>query len=124
MRRVRSKNTAPEMRVRRLAHALGYRYRLHASDLPGRPDLVFRGRRKVIFVHGCFWHRHPECPRAPMPKSPERREFWRQKFEENVRRDARQQRELRIAGWEVLVIWGCETEDREGLRRGLLAFLD
>ena len=112
------------MRVRRLAHSLGYRYRLHAPDLPGRPDLVFRGRRKVIFVHGCFWHRHPECPRARLPKSPERREFWRRKFEENVRRDARQQRELCAAGWDVLVIWGCETEDLEGLKRELQAFLD
>ena len=123
MRQVKSKNTEPEMRVRR-AHALGFRYRLHVPGLPGRPDLVFRGRKKVIFVHGCFWHRHPECPRARMPKSPERREFWRQKFEENARRDARHQRELRAAGWHVLVIWGCETEDLEGLKRELLAFLD
>ena len=104
--------------MRRLAHSLGYRYRLHA------PDLVFRGRRKVIFVRGCFWHRHSECPRARLPKSPERREFWRRKFEENVRRDARQQRELCATGWDVLVIWGCETEDLEGLKRELQAFLD
>lgn len=124
MQRVRSRNTGPEMRVRRVAHALGFRYRLHAPDLPGRPDLVFRNRRKVIFVHGCFWHRHPGCPRTRVPKSPERREFWREKFAQNVRRDARQQEELRAAGWEVLVLWECETEDPAHLERELLAFLD
>jgi DNA mismatch endonuclease (patch repair protein) len=124
MQRVRSKDTGPEMRVRRLAHALGFRHRLHAADLPGRPDLVFRSRRKVIFVHGCFWHRHPQCPRASTPKSPERREFWRHKFEETVRRDSRQQRELQTAGWEVLVLWECETDDSERLKRTLRAFLD
>lgn len=111
------------MRVRRVAHALGFRYRLHAPDLPGRPDLVFRTRRKVIFVHGCFWHRHPGCPRTRMPKSPERREFWRQKFAQNVQRDARQQQELRAAGWDVLVLWECETEDPDQLKRELLTFL-
>lgn len=104
---VRSKNTKPELRVRKLVHSLGYRYRLHARDLPGHPDLVFRGRRKVIFVHGCFWHRH-NCPLGNrLPKS--RVEFWQAKLEGNRKRDRRNQRKLRKAGWSVMVIWECQT---------------
>ena len=124
MRRVRSKDTKPEMRVRRLGHGLGYRYRLHAGDLPGRPDLVFRPRRKVIFVHGCFWHRHEGCSKNRLPKSPERRDFWRDKLDGNARRDQANQAALRGMGWGVLVIWECETEDNpDRLAKRIRAFL-
>jgi len=114
MARVRSKDTKPEMRVRRLVHALGYRYRLHDGKLPGRPDLVFPGRKRVVFVHGCFWHQH-RCPRgARMPKS--RPEFWRPKLEGNRRRDARVVRELRRLGWRALVVWECRTGPADAAR--------
>lgn len=123
MSRVRSKDTTPELRVRRLVHGLGYRYRLHAKDLPGRPDLVFRRRRKVIFVHGCFWHRHEGCPRNRIPKSPERREFWREKLDGNAQRDRRNEASLLRLGWKFLVIWECETSDLEGLANKVRGFL-
>ena len=93
------------MFVRRLVFALGYRYRLHVSGMPGRPDLVFSGRRKVIFVHGCFWHRHARCRLARLPKS--RLEFWISKLEANKRRDRKNVRALRRKGWTVLTIWEC-----------------
>lgn len=121
MARVGSKDTKPEMTVRRTAHALGYRYRLHARDLPGSPDLVFRGRRKVIFVHGCYWHRHPGCKRASMPST--RREYWQAKFDRNVARDADAEAALREAGWDVLVVWECETKDPDALASRLSTFL-
>ena len=123
MSRIRSKDTKPEMRVRRIVHGLGYRYRLHASDLPGRPDLVFRPRRKVIFVHGCFWHRHEGCSRNRIPQSPERQEFWRDKLDGNVRRDRLNQAALREMGWAALVIWECETRDVDRLVEEVTAFL-
>lgn len=123
MSRIRSKDTKPEMLVRRIVHGLGYRYRLHASDLPGRPDLVFRPRRKVIFVHGCFWHRHEGCSRNRIPKSPERQEFWRAKLDGNARRDRLNQAALREKGWDVLVIWECETKDVDRLVKEVTAFL-
>ncbi|WP_421866053.1 very short patch repair endonuclease [Parvibaculum sp.] len=121
MSKVKSKDTSPEMRVRRLAHALGYRYRLHRRSLPGSPDLVFSTRRKVIFVHGCFWHRHPNCRKASMPKS--RVRFWSEKFERNVQRDRENLRALRKGGWEVLVVWECQTKDVERLEKKLRKFL-
>lgn len=121
MARVRSKNTTPELRVRRAAHRLGYRFRLHRSDLPGSPDLVFPGRRKAIFVHGCFWHRHARCKRTRTPKS--RVDFWLTKFEANVRRDRQVRAQLRRAGWSVLVVWECETDDGPRLERTLSGFL-
>lgn len=111
MRAVRSENTAPEVVVRKLAHGLGLRFRLHRRDLPGTPDLTFPGRRKVIFVHGCFWHRHPhpDCRRGrSTPAS--RRAFWEAKFARNVARDRRAQRALRAAGWGVMVVWECQTK--------------
>ena len=111
------------MRVRRIVHGLGYRYRLHASDLPGRPDLVFRPRRKVIFVHGCFWHRHEGCSRNRIPKSPESQAFWRDKLDGNARRDRLNQAALRDMGWGVLVIWECETKDVDQLAKEVTAFL-
>lgn len=110
---VRSTNTKPEMVVRRLAHRMGYRYRLHRTDLPGRPDLVFPCRRKVVFVHGCFWHQHPGCAAARVPKT--RVEFWKKKFEGNVRRDTAAQEALAEAGWDALVIWECEVKNAKDL---------
>ena len=121
MSRVGSKDTKPEMTVRRTAHALGYRYRLHAKDLPGSPDLVFRSRKKAVFVHGCYWHRHPGCKRASTPST--RREYWQAKFDRNVARDAAAEAALREAGWDVLVVWECETKDPDALADRLRRFL-
>ena len=124
MSRVRGKNTSPELIIRRLVHRLGYRFRLHRRDLPGTPDLVFPGRRKVIFVHGCFWHRHPDpdCKLARMPKS--RQEFWRPKLEGNRARDLRTEAALRGAGWDVMTVWECELRDRSSLENRIRTFLD
>jgi len=114
MSKVRGKNTKPEMAVRRAAHALGLRFRLHRRDLPGTPDLVFSGRKTAIFVHGCFWHRHGGCPKAgPAPKT--RTAFWQAKFDRNTARDARDAEALRAAGWAVATIWECETRKPEKL---------
>jgi DNA mismatch endonuclease (patch repair protein) len=118
---VRSKDTGPEMLLRRLVHSLGYRYRLHDRRLPGVPDLVFRSRRRVIFVHGCFWHQH-SCARGNrMPKS--RIGYWRNKLEGNVARDRRAVRALRRAGWRVLTVWECQMRDLDKLRRRITSFL-
>lgn len=121
MGRVKGADTKPEMVVRRLVHAMGYRYRLHARDLPGKPDIVFRRRKKVIFVHGCFWHRHPECKLARIPKS--RPDFWVPKLEGNRERDIRNQEELARMGWRTLVVWECEIVDRGELGNRIEAFL-
>lgn len=121
MRRVRSKDTEPEFRVRRLVHGMGYRYRLHRRDLPGTPDLTFPGRRKVIFVHGCFWHQH-DCPRGGRPASKEA--FWNKKLDGNLRRDRRNIAALEQAGWTVLIIWECETKDPERLAHRIRGFLE
>ncbi|WP_241163242.1 very short patch repair endonuclease [Ralstonia solanacearum] len=112
---VRSRDTKPEMRVRKALHAAGLRYRLHDRRLPGTPDLVFPSRRIVVFVHGCFWHRHPGCTAARLPKS--RKEFWEPKLAGNVERDKRTQEELQALGWTVLVIWECETKSADALMR-------
>jgi DNA mismatch endonuclease, patch repair protein len=109
MSRVRSKDTRPEMIVRSLVHGMGYRYRLHRRDLPGSPDMVFPRLKKVIFVHGCFWHSHPGCKRSTRPTS--RVDFWDKKLEANLRRDREAIAELERMGWRVLVIWECETRD-------------
>jgi DNA mismatch endonuclease (patch repair protein) len=119
---IRGKNTKPEMRVRKALHAAGLRYRLHAKNLPGKPDLVFPGRRVAVFVNGCFFHQHPGCSRARLPKS--RREFWEPKLRGNVQRDRRKQADLAVGGWTVLVIWECETERPEyieQLRREIIS---
>lgn len=123
MARVRGKNTRPEMIVRRLAHALGYRYRLHKKELPGQPDLVFASRHKAIFVHGCFWHRHADsaCRLARLPKS--HQDFWVAKLEANAARDIKNQEKLREMGWDVLVIWECELKGRASLQYRLESFL-
>ena len=121
MSRVRGKNTKPEFVVRREAHALGYRFRLHRHDLPGTPDLVFPRLRKVVFVHGCFWHRHEGCSRTTTPTT--RAAYWAQKFQQNIQRDRRNVAMLEELGWKILVIWECETIDRSGLLESLLSFL-
>jgi DNA mismatch endonuclease (patch repair protein) len=122
MARVRSKDTAPELVVRRLVFAMGYRYRLHSKRLPGRPDLVFAGLRKVIFVHGCFWHRHRGCALARLPKS--RTEFWVPKLEANRKRDERDKRALVRGGWKVLMIWECQLKNKSHLQKRVLRFLN
>lgn len=121
---IKGKHTAPEMTVRRLVYGLGYRYRLHAKLLPGKPDLVFARLRKVIFVHGCFWHRHPSpnCRLARLPKS--RHEFWIPKLEGNATRDQENQRKLRKLGWKSLVIWECQIKNLASLKRRLQTFLE
>ncbi|MGE0638852.1 MAG: very short patch repair endonuclease [Thermoanaerobaculia bacterium] len=106
MRSIRAKDTGPEVAVRSIVHGLGFRFRLHRRDLPGRPDLVLSRLGTVIFVHGCFWHRHPGCQYAYTPKS--RPSFWAQKFSANVRRDAEAQRTLELLSWKVIVVWECE----------------
>ena len=121
MSRIKGRNTKPELIVRRIAHGLGFRFRLHRRDLPGSPDMVFPRYRTVVFVHGCFWHRHDGCPYAYRPKS--RIQFWTKKFEENVSRDARNEMALRGLGWRVLVIWECETRNQTAVRARLLAHL-
>lgn len=122
MSRVRGVGTKPEMVVRRLAHGLGYRFRLHGKDLPGKPDIVFRTKKKVIFVHGCFWHRHPNCKLARIPKS--RRDFWVPKLEGNRKRDLRNQAALLKLGWRYLVIWECELGDLEVVAKEVETFLE
>ena len=121
MSRIRGVDTKPELVVRRALHAQGYRYRLHGRKLPGRPDLVFRKRRVVVFVHGCFWHRHEGCPKSRLPKS--RADYWRAKFESNVERDQRNERVLADDGWRVFVAWECEIEKDETLVERLMEFL-
>lgn len=121
MASIRSANTKPEMIVRSIAHALGYRYRLHVRSLPGSPDLVFPRMKKAIFVHGCFWHRHEGCTRTTFPKT--RADYWNAKFSANVARDAAQATALRKLGWLVLTIWECETCDHTALQRTISLFL-
>lgn len=121
MRRIRSKDTGPEMAVRRLVHRLGYRYRLHRKDIPGKPDLVFPGRRKVIFIHGCFWHQHPGCREGRLPKS--NLTYWLPKLKRNTERDEAALAQLAASGWDVLVLWECETKSLEATRKVLLNFL-
>lgn len=121
MSRIRNKDTGPEMKVRRLAHALGFRFRLHRRNLPGSPDLVFPSHRKVIFVHGCYWHRHPGCRYAYSPKS--NIAFWQSKFKANVTRDRRAASALVALGWDILVVWECETRNADILRLRLTKFL-
>lgn len=119
---VRGKDTKPELLVRRLVHGFGYRYRLHWRDLPGTPDLVFPRRAKVIFVHGCFWHRHTGCVLARLPKSWS--QFWLPKLEGNAERDARNLHALRQLGWEVMTIWECQLRNTVRLASRIRRFLD
>ncbi len=121
MRAVKGADTAPELAVRRLAHGMGYRFRLHRKDLPGKPDLTFPRLRKVVFVHGCFWHGH-DCPRGA--RVPVRnREYWTRKVARNMERDKKTQAALESLGWKSLVAWECEIKDHARMRRALRRFL-
>jgi len=121
---VRSKDTKPEMVVRRLVYSMGFHYRLHRRDLPGKPDLVLNKKGKTIFVHGCYWHRHPDrrCGLARLPKS--RLDFWMPKLNGNRARDLKNQKKLNHLGWKVLVVWECETKDTFRLKGALRRFLE
>jgi DNA mismatch endonuclease (patch repair protein) len=121
MRAIKGQNTGPELQVRRLLHAMGYRFRLHRRDLPGCPDVVLPKHRVALLVHGCFWHRH-NCPRGRSTPST-RKTFWHTKFAANVERDRRVARALRRAEWRVLVVWECQTRDVERLRARLARYL-
>lgn len=121
MRLVRSRDTKPEMQVRRMLHGLGYRFRIHYNKLPGKPDIVLPSRRKAIFVHGCFWHRHANCRHARLPKS--RKDYWLPKLERNRVRDATTQRRLRRDGWSVMVVWECQLKNSERLAGRFKRFL-
>ena len=114
MSAIKSKNTKPEIAVRKLLHSMGYRFRLHSKDLPGSPDIVLPKYKTVIFVHGCFWHRHENCKYASTPKT--RKEFWNKKFTENKKRDSEIQEKIKILDWRSVVIWECETKNMENLR--------
>lgn len=122
MRGIKSKDTAPEMIVRRLVYSLGFRYRLHRKDLPGKPDLVFQSRKKIIFVHGCYWHQHLGCKAASIPKSNQK--FWIPKLKKNAERDASQLKQLAAMGWGVLTVWECETKNTELLVKSIDEFLN
>ncbi len=113
MARVRSKDTTPEMKLRRALYAAGLRYRLHARELPGKPDIVFRSAKVAIFVHGCFWHQHDGCSRARMPST--RQDYWVPKLEGNAARDEQNQSALQAEGWTVLTLWECETKKGEAI---------
>ena len=111
MSRIKGKDTRPEIVVRSILHRLGYRFRLHRKDLPGKPDIVLPKHETVIFVNGCFWHRHKRCPQATTPKS--NTAFWEKKFADTVKRDRKQQRILKEAGWRVLILWECQINDSD-----------
>ena len=122
MSAVRGRDTKPEMLVRRLLLSMNYRYRLHRRDLPGCPDVVFSKRKKVIFVHGCFWHRHERCKKATVPKT--RADFWKEKFERNVERDREVESKLAEMGWQTMTVWECEISEIDALERKLADFLE
>lgn len=121
MRRVKSSDTGAEMIVRRLLHSQGYRYRLHRKDLPGKPDVVFPGRKKIIFVHGCFWHQHQGCHYADRPAS--NTDYWNTKLDRNKQRDTENLEKLKTLGWNVLIVWECQLRDKEALQKTLTDFL-
>lgn len=113
MSRIKSKNTKPELRLRSFLHNLGFRFRVNRKDLPGKPDIVFRKYKTVIFVHGCFWHRHPNCKSASTPKS--NTDFWEKKFAANVKRDRKNKEDLERMGWRVIIVWECQIRKQEDL---------
>lgn len=122
MSKIRAKNTQPELTVRQIAHKLGFRFRLHKTDLPGKPDITFPKLKKIILVHGCYWHRHSGCKKSYIPKS--NIDFWQKKFFTNMVRDQETVKKLESAGWEVLIIWECETKNLENLSTTIKSFLD
>lgn len=117
MSRIRSKNTKPEMAVRSLLHGMGYRFRLHRKDLPGKPDIVLPKYKTVIFVHGCFWHRHRNCKRCTTPST--NKGFWLKKFERNVEKDRINKRLLKKAGWNIITVWECEIHKKDAVKKKL-----
>ena len=121
MRQIKSRDTKPEMLVRRLVYTSGYRYRLHVANLPGKPDLVFRSLKRIIEVRGCFWHQHAGCIDSHIPKT--RTEYWIPKLSRNQQRDKDNLRRLRKSGWTILIVWECQTADQEKLQKRLLRFL-
>jgi len=122
MSRIKGIDTAPELLIRSLVHRMGYRFRLHRRELPGSPDLVFAGSHKIIFVHGCFWHGHGRCKRSALPAS--NTEFWKTKISKNKERDEQSIRKLRKMGWQVLVIWQCQTKNIEKLTAKIIDFMN
>ncbi|MEA3364021.1 MAG: very short patch repair endonuclease [Candidatus Hydrogenedentes bacterium] len=122
MSRVKNRDTKPEIVVRSLVHRLGYRFRIHRRDLPGNPDIVLPKHKKLIFVHGCFWHGHKGCPRSKRPTT--NSDFWSRKLDANIERDKKLRRKLRRMGWKVLVVWECETREPHKVLKKLEKFLD
>ena len=122
MARIKSKGMKPEMKVRRLLHRLGYRYRLHRADLPGQPDLVFPSQRKVVFVNGCFWHNHSGCPRVRIPTA--NRDYWLSKLDRNKARDEHNVNLLKESGWAVMTVWECQLRYLTATTERLVAFLE
>jgi DNA mismatch endonuclease (patch repair protein) len=121
MRRIRSRDTSPEVAVRSMIHRMGFRFRLHRKDLPGCPDIVFPGLQKIIFVHGCFWHQHAACGEGRLPKS--RQDYWEPKLKRNKDRDVQNRAELRKLGWRTLAVWECELKRSDRLEKKLRRFL-
>lgn len=119
---IRSKDTKPEMLVRSMVHRLGYRFRLHKADLPGKPDLVFASRKKIIFIHGCYWHGHEKCRKGQLPKS--NLEYWQPKIEGNKKRDKKNYKILKAADWKILTIWQCELKKLETVKKRIVKFLE
>jgi len=122
MSRIKGKNTSPELIVRRLVYSMGYRYRLHAKDLPGKPDLVFRPQKKVIFVHGCFWHQHKGCKYSHIPKS--NLAYWKPKLQRTLNRDKAHNKKLKKEGWDILVLWDCEIKNLKNSKKRIKQFLE
>jgi DNA mismatch endonuclease (patch repair protein) len=121
MRRIRSRDTLPEVAVRSLIHRMGFRFRIHRNDLPGCPDIVLVRQQKIIFVHGCFWHQHPGCAEGRLPET--RQEYWVPKFQRNKDRDVQNRAELRKLGWRSLVVWECELKRPRQMEKKLMRFL-
>ena len=121
MRRIRSRDTKPEMIVRRLIHGMGFRFRLHVAALPGKPDIVLPRLKRIVEVRGCFWHQHPGCIDSHVPKT--RIKYWVPKLENNQRRDKENKNKLRLLGWRTIVVWECEVRDTKKLSRRLALFL-
>lgn len=121
MSKVRGKNTKPELLVRSLLHRMGFRFRLHRKDLPGKPDIVLPRYKKIILVHGCFWHQHPGCKKATIPAT--NKEFWKEKLGRNIERDKQTKANLQNEGWRVLVVWECQIKNQEKLKSRLQRFL-